>query len=157
MTRIRLRTDNHAAYQGVPESQLDQGEIAAGVDVPNSVGVSNVYLKMGTTDNQAYISSVQIGLGFAGGVGEPLNAYSDGSIPDGSLVIYEGNVWNAEATPIEFATDTASGVLTYTASTDTWDTDTTAFVPSSLDGGTFTGTFVAPSFSGSYAPSIGNA
>jgi hypothetical protein len=151
VTRIRLRIDSEAAYTGTPESTVNQGEIACGIDVVNE----EVKAKMGTEDQQGYSSAVKVGSGLIGVAGEPLTAYSDGSIPDGSLVIYEGNVWNAEATPIEFATDTASGVLTYTASTDTWDTDTTAFVPSSLDGGTFTGTFVAPSFSGSYDPTIG--
>ena len=153
MTRIRLRIDSEAAYTGTPESTVNQGEIACGIDVVNQT----VKAKMGTEDQQGYSSAVEVGIGFTGVAGEPLTAYSGGSTPDGSLVIYEGNVWNAEATPIEFATDTASGVLTYTASTDTWDTDTTSFVPSSLDGGTFTVNLTAPSFSSAYAPSIGNA
>lgn len=153
MTRIKLRIGSETAYTGVPESSVNQGEIACAIDAANQI----VKAKMGTEDQQGYSSAVEVGFGFTGFVGEPLTAYSDGTIPDGSLVIYEGNVWNAGATPIEFSTDSPSGVLTYTASTDTWATDTASFVPSSLDGGTFTGSYVAPAFSAGYDPTIGDA
>ena len=153
MTRIKLRADNHAAYQGVPKSTVNEGELVVGVDAPSNL----VYMKMGTGAGQEYSSAAEVGRAIIGSVGAPLNAYSsNGAPPNNSLVVFDGEEWNAGATPIEFSTDSPSGVLTYTASTDTWATDTSSFVPSSLDGGTFTGSFVAPSFSASYNPTIGD-
>lgn len=154
MTRIKLRADNHAAYQGVPQSTVNEGELVVGVDATSSA----VYMKLGTGAGQAYSYAVQVGRALIGSSGAPLNAYApNGAPPNNALVVFDGEEWNAGAAPIEFSADSASGVLTYAASTDTWATDTSLFVPSSLDGGTFTGNFVAPSFAASYQPSIGDA
>ncbi len=151
-SRIRIRIDQAVRFEdAVPTPTLDAGELAAAV---SGIGVR---VRIGQQDGQAFTEAPVMMAGEPGFV--PLTV-ADGSAESGGddgLLVWDGTKWEPGGTPIEFATDTASGVLTYTASTDTWDTDTTSFVPSSLDGGTFTGTFTAPSFASSYTPQIGNA
>lgn len=148
-SRILIRTDDADAYKGAPESTLNTGELAAGVE-----GVS-VEIRAGIAGSSTYVTSPVIAKGEASS--EVLAATVNASPASGDLVHWDGSSWQTDGNKIEFSTDSASGVLTYTATTDTWATDTSSFVPSSLDGGTFTGSFVAPSFAASYQPSIGDA
>lgn len=148
-SRILIRTDDAVAYKGTPESTLNAGELAAGVE-----GLT-VEIRGGVATDVTYSTSPIIAKGSAGT--EMLAAPANASPSDGDLVHWDGSAWQTDGTPIEFSADSPSGVLTYTASTDTWATNTASFVPSSLDGGTFTGSFVAPAFSASYDPTIGDA
>lgn len=148
-SRILIRTDDADAYKGTPESTLNTGELAAGVE-----GVS-VEIRGGVSAGDAYSSAPVLAKGT---VGSEMLAAPANSLPaSGDLVHWDGSSWQTDGNKIEFSADSPSGVLTYTASTDTWATDTSSFVPSSLDGGTFTGSYVAPSFSAGYEPSIGDA
>lgn len=152
-TRIILRNDLKAAYEGTPEASLNQGEIVLAV----SPETNSIMAKLGTEDQQAFSDSVKLGATNLGQGGYPLTVGSETNVPDGAVIQYDGSLWLSDARSIEFSADSPSGVLTYTASTDTWSTDTASFVPSSLDGGTFTGSFVAPAFAAGYAPTIGDA
>ena len=145
-SRIQIRTDNAAAYKGTPEATLNAGELAAGVES------SSVEIRSGLSSPAGYTSSPIIAKGAVNA--EMLTAEAGASLSDGAMIAWEGD-WSAGATPIAWNTSAASGAVTYTDSTDTWSTNAALTVTTDADGGTFTGSFVAPSFSASYDPTIG--
>ena len=150
-SRIKIRIDADEAFGGVSEPRLNAGEFAAATQG------NRVSIRIGDVDDQRFSGAPVLMAGSPGFAPLVVDDNSAESGGDDGLLVWDGTKWEPGGTPIEFATDTASGVLTYTASTDNWATDTTSFVPSSLDGGTFAVNLAAPSFSSAYAPSIGNA
>lgn len=149
-SRIKIRIDAESAFGGVPEPRLNAGEFAAATQG------SRVSIRIGDADDQRFSSAPVL---MAGAPGFAPLVVADGSASsggDGGLVWWDGSTWQAGGTAIQFSTDSPSGVLTYTASTDTWATDTSSVVPSSLDGGAFAVNLTAPAFSASYQPSIGD-
>lgn len=149
-SRIKIRIDSSAEFEG-PARTLNVGEFAA------ATKDETVEIRVGTLQGQSFASAIKLGsagLGFAPLVVDDGAAGSGG---DGGLVWWDGDAWQTGATPIEFAAELPSGAVTYTASTDTWATDASLIVPTSLDGGTFSVNVVAPSFSAGYSPQIGEA
>lgn len=145
-SRIQIRTDNAEAYKGPPESTVNAGELAAGIEG------AEVEIRAGLSSLAGYTSSPIIAKGAVNA--EMLTAEAGASLSDGDLIAWDGD-WSAGATPIAWNTSTASGAVIYTDSTDTWSTNAALTVIADADGGTFTGSFVAPSFSASYDPTIG--
>jgi hypothetical protein len=112
-----------------------------------------VQIRVGSENDQRFSDSPVL---LAGAAGFAPLVIDEGSTTSGAGMLYwDGTQWQPDATPIAWNTSTASGAVIYTDSTDEWSTDTALTVITDADGGTFTGSFVAPSFSPSYSPSIG--
>lgn len=146
-SRIQIRTDNAEAYKGPPESTVNAGELAAGIEG------TEVEIRAGLSALQPYESAPIIAKGMVNAA--MLTAEAGATLSDGDLIAWEGD-WSAGATPIAWNTSAASGAVTYTDSTDAWSTNTALTVISvDADGGTFTGSYTAPAFSSGYEPTIG--
>lgn len=145
-SRIQIRIDDAAAYKGTPESTVDAGELAAGVES------SSVEIRAGLSAGAGYTSSPIVAKGAVNA--EMLTAEAGATLSDGDLIAWDGD-WSAGATPIAWNTSTASGAVTYTDSADEWSTNTALTIITDADGGTFTGSYTAPAFSADYDPTIG--
>ena len=152
-TRIKLRSDRVEAWEGnTPQNTLNEGEIVIAID-----GVYNQRAVgwLGVSDQQTFGSTALLGVGDTGLNASPLVYGTLGEPADGALLGFESGVWRADSTAIQWNTSTTSGAVTYIDSSDTWATNAALTVITDADGGTFTGSFTAPSFSVSYDPTIG--
>ena len=146
-SRIQIRIDDAEAYKGAPEPRLDRGEMAA------ALTTNGVQIRVGSENDQRFSDSPVL---LSGAQGFAPLVIDEGATTSGAGMLYwDGTQWQPDATPIAWDTSAASGAVIYTDSTDEWSTDTALTVIADADGGTFTGSFVAPSFSPSYSPSIG--
>jgi len=147
-SRIQIRADEAAAWEGSsPPPTLNAGEMAA------AISLSGVIVRVGTDGNQEFGAAPLLMAGAPGLV--PLVIDQGGTSSGDGLLWWDGTKWEPDATPITWNTSTASGAVTYTDSTDTWSTNASLTIITDADGGTFTGLFVAPSFSSGYDPTIG--
>lgn len=147
-SRIQIRADEASAWEGSsPPPTLNAGEMAA------AISLSGVIVRVGTDGNQEFGAAPLL---MAGAPGFDPLIIEEGSTSSGDgLLWWDGTKWEPDATPITWNTSTASGAVTYTDSTDTWSTNASLTIITDADGGTFTGLFVAPSFSSGYDPTIG--
>jgi hypothetical protein len=146
-SRIQIRIDDAEAYEGSPAARLDRGEMAA------ALTTNGVQIRVGSENDQRFSDSPVL---LAGAAGFAPLVIDEGATTSGAGMLYwDGTQWQPDATPIAWNTSAASGAVIYTDSTDEWSTDTALTVIADADGGTFTGSFVAPSFSESYDPTIG--
>jgi hypothetical protein len=147
-SRIQIRADDAAAWEGnSPPPTLNAGEMAA------AIKGDTVEVRVGTSGSQAFASAPILMAGSQGFA--PLVIDGGGTSSGAGLLWWDGTKWEPDATPIAWNTSTASGAVVYTDSTDTWSANAALTVITDADGGTFTGSFVAPSFSASYDPTIG--
>lgn len=149
-SRIKIRIDSSTEFDG-PARTLNAGELAA------ATKDGTVEIRVGTLQGQTFASAIRLSSGLPGFAPLVIDDGSATSGGDGGLLWWDGDEWKTGATPIEFNPASASGAVTYTSATDTWSTDTSLIVPSSIDGGSFSVNVVAPAFSASYAPQIGEA
>jgi len=149
-TRIKLRSDQRATWRGnTPQNTLNGGEVVIALEGSSALG------HLGTSDQQPFANTALLGAGDTELNSSPLVYGTLGEPADGAMIGFEGGVWKADSTAIQWNTGTASGAVIYTDSTDTWSTNAALTIITDADGGTFTGSFVAPSFSASYDPTIG--
>jgi hypothetical protein len=158
-SRIQIRTDADSAWNPPdpdnpegdlpPGRTLDEGELGAGI---NSKG-TGVQLRVGIANNQPFMDSPLLAAGEPGEL--PVVVAKDSTGSGSGTLWWDGGQWQPDGATIEWSASASSGAVTYDSVTDTWSTDPSLVVITDADGGTFSGSFVAPTFSAGYQPQIG--